>query len=156
MNAILSLDSLDEDLRHLCLEGPGDLALFDVPPGGPELSFRTASRSGDGPDRPLVSADRVTYKLSPTEAGYSVLLRNGRPLAGARVKKLVFAPRKVASEGRGDRYFVQTFLTTVDSSGKHVLPLMGLTQVSVVTQDRLYRHWNPNVDPVPYRQVPSP
>jgi hypothetical protein len=54
---------------------------------------------------------------------------------------------------RDGRHFLQTFLTTVDTSGKHRLSLMGLTQVSAVTLARRHPYWNPNPNRDQYLQV---
>jgi hypothetical protein len=167
VHAMLFLDTLEEDLRHLCLKEKGDRTFFRdyVPgPGTRELSFQVARAPGGGGgggaggaslDRPLVDLSPVTYRQVPTDGGYSLLFHNGTRMPGVRVKRLVFHPRKVPAPAPDDRarFFLQTFVTTVDTSGRHSLTLMGLTQVALVSADQRYPRWNPNADRVPYRRV---
>lgn len=154
-SAILALDTLEEDLRALALTERGDRSVFGAEggAGGPILAFKVAHSAGDGEAAPLVRLEDVEYRLQPAERELSFVTRNRRPVGGARVSRLRFVPRAIERKNGGRLYFVQTFLTTVDSSGQHRLPLMGLTHVGIVSADQRHPYWSPNEDQT-YRRGP--
>lgn len=139
MSALLFLDTLDEDLRHLALREKGDLSLFaSEGPGTRTLAFRTTKSLG--------TTEEVSYRLTPAVPELNFIKRNDKQIAGAKVAGLRFVPKVIERKNGGRLHFVQTFVTVVDSSGRYKLPLMGLAHIGVVSADQRNPYWNPNPD----------
>lgn len=155
IGALLALDHVEQDLRSMCLTrsdwesirktSAGDLRNVLPIVNGPSsrrLAITVARKSSTEADAPVVF-ETVTWALSgPTPAGWSWMLRNGKPVNGVRLKELVFVPRAPDAHV----CLLQTFVRATDSSGRHDVTLMGLTRLRAVLDAANAPYWNPIPD----------
>lgn len=155
IGALLALDQVEQDIRSMCLtrsdwERIRKASLSDLKdvlpivngPSSRRLAI-TVARKPSGRAAEPVAFEPVTWALSePGPAGWSWMLRNGKPIKGVRLKELAFVPRAP------DRHvcLLQTFVRATDSSGRHDVTLMGLTRLRAVRDAATTPYWNPIPD----------
>lgn len=141
----MALEYIENDVHGLILKGQADGSLLTTC-RPKSIDFRVARNAGNtGPHGPIYACERVQYGFQPVDGKpFGLLTRQGKAMAGMRLKDIEFRVIEIQSLQDLPHYFLRTTLTATDNQGRKDFTLQGIVALEIITHTRLGGEWQPN------------